>query len=85
VLVGAGVTEAVPASAEKASAVEAEPLKVEAVPPVGPQSEEPAAAAGGPEGSATKPRKRGRPKKTESEGKAEDKSTAERQKSLFDF
>jgi replication factor C large subunit len=82
VQVGAGVTEAVPASAEKASAVEEEPLKVEAVPPVGPQPE--TTAAENQPGSAAKPRKRGRPKKAESEGKAEAKP-GKRQKSLFDF
>ena len=79
VLVGAGVTEAVPASAEKA--VEAEPA-----PAVGPQPE--ATAAESQPGSAAKPRKRGRPKKAESEGKTEKKTpqaTGKMQKSLFDF
>ncbi len=79
VLVGAEVTEAVQASAKKA--VEAKPLKVEAAPPV---PEEPAAAAESQPGSAPQPRKRGRPKKAESEGKAEAKP-GKRQKSLFDF
>jgi len=79
VLVGAEVTEAVQASAKKA--VEAEPPKVEAAPPV---PEEPAAAAESQPGSAPQPRKRGRPKKAESEGKAEAKP-GKRQKSLFDF
>ncbi len=79
VLVGAEVTEAVQASAKKA--VEAEPPKVEAAPPV---PEEPAAAAESQPGSALQPRKRGRPKKAESEGKAEAKP-GKRQKSLFDF
>ncbi len=84
-LVGAEVTEAVQASAEKSS--ETEPLKVEAAPAVGPQPEEPAAAAESQQGSVAKPEgcKRGRPKKAESEGKAEAKPAAKRQKSLFDF
>ncbi len=43
VLVGAEVTEAVQASAEKSS--ETEPLKVEAAPAVGPQPEKTAEAA----------------------------------------
>ena len=84
VQVGADVTMAVQASAEKASAVGAEPV----APAVGPQPEEPAAAAGGQEATAAKTegRKRGRPKKAESEGKAEAKPGAgKRQKSLFDF
>jgi replication factor C large subunit len=87
VLVGAGVTEAVQDSAEKASAVVAEPPKVEAAPPVGPQPMEPVVTAESQLGSAAKPegRKRGRPKKAESEGKVEAKPTAKRQKSLFDF
>jgi hypothetical protein len=83
--VGADVTKVVPASAEKASDVEAEPPRAEPVAPaVGPQPEEAAVAAERPEGSAAKPRKRGRPKKAESEGKAEAKP-GKRQKSLFDF
>ncbi|MDD2835147.1 MAG: hypothetical protein PHY05_03265 [Methanothrix sp.] len=82
------MTEAVQASAEKSS--ETEPLKVEAAPAVGPQPEEPAVVAESQSGSAAKPegRKRGRPKKTESEGKTEKKTpvaTGKRQKSLFDF
>ncbi len=90
VQVGAGVAEAVQASGGKASAVVSEPPKAEAVPAVGPQPEEPAAAAESQPGSAAKPegRKRGRPKKAESEGKVEKKSpatTGKRQKSLFDF
>jgi len=78
------VTEAVQASAENASAVVAEPLMVEAAPPV---QEEPVVAAESQPGSGAKPegRKRGRPKKAESEGKAEARPTAKRQKSLFDF
>jgi replication factor C large subunit len=84
VQVGAGVTEAVQASAEKAVV---EPPRTEASPAGGPQPEEPVAAPESQPGSAAKPegRKRGRPKKAESEGKAEAKSTAKRQKSLFDF
>jgi hypothetical protein len=90
VQVGAGVTEAVQASAEKVSAVKVEPLKAEVAPPVGPKPEETMEAADRQQGSAAKPegRKRGRPKKAESEGKAEKKSptaTGKRQKSLFDF
>jgi replication factor C large subunit len=87
VQVGAGVTEVVQASAEKASAVRAELPRSEAAPAVGPMPEETAAAPESQPGSATKPegRKRGRPKKAESEGKAEAKPTAKRQKSLFDF
>jgi hypothetical protein len=84
VQVGAGVTEAVPASAEEVSAVVAEPPKMEAAPAVGLQPEEPAVAAESQQGSAAKPRKRGRPKKAEGEGKAEAKP-GKRQKSLFDF
>jgi len=82
VLVGASVTKVVQVSAEKASAVEAEPPKAEAVPLVGPQPE--TTAAESQQESAAKPRKRGRPKKAESEGKAEAKP-GKRQKSLFDF
>jgi replication factor C large subunit len=88
VQVGAGVTGAVIVKAEKASAVEAEPPMAKAAPAVGPQPEEPAAAAESQPGSALQPRKRGRPKKVESEGKAEKKTpqaTGKRQKSLFDF
>ena len=84
VLVGAGVTEAVQAMAEKASVVVAEPV----APAVGPQPEEPVVAAESQPGNVAKPegRKRGRPKKAESEGKAEAKQGAgKRQKSLFDF
>ena len=84
VQVGADVTKVVPASAEKASAVVAEPPKAEAAPAVGPQPEEPAVAAESQQGSAAKPRKRCRPKKAEGEGKAEAKP-GKRQKSLFDF
>jgi len=87
VQVGADVTKAVQASAEKASDVEAEPLKVEAVASaIGPQPEEPGAAAESQPGSAAKleGRKRGRPKKAESEGKAEAKP-GKRQKTQFDF
>jgi hypothetical protein len=59
VLVGADVTKVVQVSAENASAVEAAPPKVEAaVPAVGPQPEEPAAAAESQQGSAAKPGKR---------------------------
>jgi len=87
--VSAGVTGVEKASAEKASVVKAEPLKVEHVAPaVGPKLEEPTTVAERQEGSAAKPRKRGRPKKAESEGKAEKKTEAKpgkRQKSLFDF
>ena len=83
VLVGAGVTEAVQVSVEKA--VETQPPKAEPVAPaVGPLPEEPAVAVERPEGSAAKPRKRGRPKKAESDGKAE-ANPGKRQKSLFDF
>jgi hypothetical protein len=81
VQVGAGVTEVVQVSVEKA--VEAEPLKAEAFAP--PVLKEPAATAESQPGSAAKPPKRGRPKKAEGEGKAEAKPTAKRQKSLFDF
>jgi len=70
VQVGADVTKVVPASAEKASDVETEPPR--------------AVAAESQPGSAAKPRKRGRPKKAESEGKGEAKP-GKRQKSLFDF
>ena len=85
VQVGADVTTE--AGAKEASAVEAEPPRAEAaVPPV---QEEPAAAAESQPGSALQPRKRGRPKKAEGEGKAETKTegkpAAKRQKSLFDF
>jgi hypothetical protein len=85
--VGAGVAEAVKVKADEASAVVAEPKRAEAVPVVGPQPEEPAKAAESRQGSAAKPegRKRSRPKKAESEGKAEAKATGKRQKSLFDF
>lgn len=78
VQVGADVAGAVPASDEKA--VETQPPRVE-----------PAAATESQPGSAAKPegRKRGRPKKAESGGKAEKKAeakpAAKRQKSLFDF
>jgi hypothetical protein len=83
--VSAGVTEAVQASAEKASAVGEELPKAEPVAQaVGPKLEEPAVAAESQPGSATKSPKRGRPKKAESEGKAEAKP-GKRQKSLFDF
>ncbi len=89
VQVGVGVAEEVKVSAEKASAVVVEPERVEAASAVGPQPEEPAAAPESQSGSAAKPegRKRGRPKKVESEGKAEKKppATGKRQKSLFDF
>jgi hypothetical protein len=90
VRVGAGMTEAVQASAENSSVVVEKPPRTEAAPAVGPQSEEPVATAESQPGSAAKPegRKRGRPKKAESEGKAEKKSEAKpgrRQKSLFDF
>jgi len=61
---------AVTDSAENASVVVAEPPRAEPH-SVGPQPEELAAADEGPEGSAAKPRKRGRPKKAESWGKAE--------------
>jgi replication factor C large subunit len=85
--VGAGVAEAVKVKADEASAVGTEPKRADAAPAVGPQPEEPAKAAESQPGSAAKPegRKRGRPKKAESEGKAEAKPTAKRQKSLFDF
>jgi replication factor C large subunit len=77
---------AVQANAEKASIVEVEPKQVEAaVPSV---LDEPAVAAKSQPGSAAKPegRKRGRPRKADSEGKAEKKTeTGKRQKSLFDF
>jgi len=84
VQVGADVTGVVPASAEKASAVETEPHKAEAAAP--PVQEEPAVAAESQPGSVARPegRKRGRPKKAVSEGKAEAKP-GKRQKSLFDF
>jgi len=89
VQVGADVTGPVQANADMASAVVAvQPQTETAEPAVGPQPEEPVAAAEGLEGSAAKPegRKRGRPKKAESEGKAEKKMDAgKRQKSLFDF
>jgi hypothetical protein len=73
VLVGADVTEAMPASAENASDVETESPRAEAAQPVGPLPEEPAAAAGGPEGNTAKLEgcKRGRQKKAESDGKME--------------
>jgi hypothetical protein len=90
VQVGAGVTEAMHPSAEKAA--ETEPPRVEAsataAPTVVPQQEE-AAASGGAEASApSQPRKRGRPKKAEGESRAERKAPAageKKQKSLFDF
>jgi replication factor C large subunit len=85
VQVGAGVAEGAKVKAEKASAVVVEPKRAEAAPPV---QEEPAIVAETQPGSAAKPegRKRGRPKKAESEGKAEAKqATGKRQKSLFDF
>jgi replication factor C large subunit len=94
VQVGAEVTKVVQVSTEKSSAVVAEPPRPEPVAPaVGPQPEEPAAAtAEGQVATAAKPegRKRGRPKKAESEGSAEKKTEAKpgagkRQKSLFDF
>jgi hypothetical protein len=88
VQVSTGVTEAVQASNDVASAVVAESPKAEPVAPaVEPLPEEPVVAAESQPGSAAKPegRKRGRPKKAESEGKAEAKSTTKRQKSLFDF
>ncbi len=87
VQVGAGVAGAVQASAENVSAVQAESIREEAAPPVGPQPEETMEAADRQLGSAAKPegRKRGRPKKVESEGKAEAKPAARKQKSLFDF
>jgi hypothetical protein len=78
--VGADVTGVVPASAEKV--VETEPARAKAVPPVGHQPE--TTTDESQPGSAAKPRKRGRPKKAESEGKAEAKPE-KRQKSLFDF
>jgi replication factor C large subunit len=88
--VGAGVTEAVQPSAEKAA--ETEPPRAEAAataaPVVVPQQEE-AAAAGGEKASApAQPRKRGRPRKAEGESRAEGKAHAsgeKKQKSLFDF
>jgi replication factor C large subunit len=84
VQVGASVTEAVKVKADEASTVVAEPPKVEALRLV---QEEPTSAPESQPGSATKPegRKRGRPKKAESEGKAAAKATGKRQKSLFDF
>ena len=86
---GANVAMAVTDSVENASVVVAEPPRVEPVAPaVGRQPGEPVAAAESQPGSAAKPRKRGRPKKVESEGKAEKKTeakpTAKRQKSRFD-
>jgi len=83
VQVGTGVTKVVPASAENASAVEAEPPRAEAAPPV---QEGPAVAAESQLGSAARPegRKSDRSKKAKSEGKAEAKP-GKRQKSLFDF
>ena len=88
VLMGAGVTEAVQVSAEETNAVVAEPPRAEPVAPaVGPKPEVPEMTAESQPGSLAKPegRKRGRPKKAESEGKAEAKPTTKRQKSLFDF
>jgi replication factor C large subunit len=85
------LTKILQASEKPASVVSAavEPLKVEpAAPAVGPKPEEPAAAAEGQDGISVKTegRKRGRPKKAESEGKAEAKPGAgKKQKSLFDF
>ena len=87
------LTKILQADAETASVVSAEPPSTEATPPVGPRPMEPAAAPGGQEeAAAAKPegRKRGRPKKSESEGKAEKKTQAnpgagKRQKSLFEF
>jgi hypothetical protein len=58
--------------------------KAEAASAVGPLPVEPVAAPESQPGSATKSPKRGRPKKAESEGKAEAKP-GKRQKSLFDF
>jgi hypothetical protein len=77
VQVGVDVTMTVQASDEKANAVEAAPA-------VGPKPE--TTAAESQQGSAAKPegRKRWRSKKAESEGKAEAKPTAKRQKSRFD-
>ena len=89
VQVGAEVTEAVQASAEK-KRVEAEPPKAEPVAPaVGPKPEEPAATArkargercqarGPQEGQAEEGGERG-------EGGEESRSRGKRQKSLFDF
>jgi replication factor C large subunit len=91
VQVGAEVTKVAQVSTEKSNVVVAEPPKAgPATQPVGPKPEDPAATAEGLEGSAARPegRKRGRPKKAESEGKAEKKTEAKpgkRQKSLFDF
>jgi replication factor C large subunit len=82
VQVGVGLTGAVPDRAEESSVVEVEPPKAEAAPAVGPEAE----ATVGEQETAAKPegRKRGRPKKAESEGEAEAKP-GKRQKSLFDF
>jgi replication factor C large subunit len=81
----------VQAIAESSSAVETVPPRAElAAPPL--QEEPEAKGKPGLEGSAARPeaRKRGRPKKVESEGKAEKKAepkqaAGKRQKSLFDF
>ncbi|OPY54157.1 MAG: Replication factor C large subunit [Methanosaeta sp. PtaU1.Bin112] len=86
----AGATEAVQASAEKAG--KTEPPRVgapaTAAPVVVPQQEEAPAAGGTEGGGPAQPRKRGRPKKAEGEGRAERKAPAageKKQKSLFDF
>lgn len=92
VQVGAGVTEAVQTSDDRASVLRAEPANAEAAatapPEVKPKQEE-AATAGGTEASTTaQPRKRGRPKKAEGQSRAEGKAPAageKKQKSLFDF
>ncbi|HPS91201.1 MAG TPA: replication factor C large subunit [Methanothrix sp.] len=88
--VGAGLTEAMQPSAEKAA--ETEPPRAEAAataaPEVKPQHEEPVASGEAEASAPAQPRKRGRPKKAEGDSRAERKAPAageKKQKSLFDF
>jgi hypothetical protein len=83
VQVGTGVTEAVPDSAENASAVEEPPRAEVNAPAIGPQPE--ATAAESQPGSAARPegRKRGDRRRQRARGKMEAKP-GNRQKSLFD-
>jgi replication factor C large subunit len=92
VRMGAGVTGAVQASAEKTSALRVELPKEDAAAMAAPESKPRQEEAAAPEeakaSAPAQPRKRGRPKKAEGEGKAERKSPAageKKQKSLFDF
>jgi replication factor C large subunit len=92
VRMGAGVTGAVQASAEKTSALRVELPKEDAAAMAAPESKPRQEEAAAPEGTKAsepaQPRKRGRPKKAEGEGKAERKAPAageKKQKSLFDF